>query len=315
MNLVISIFLALIIIVSLCSWNFIRKVNIESLRNKKKSEIRKKITVLESHVEVLKSINLVGTIVGMFVSIVVLVFTILNNYESDMKDVLKIYNDNNSIINVLMNDNISFDEKNTLLQGVFENISTDTDDQILNDIRNDIKNIIIDGNENNSKAIELLIKEDNQVSKYSGNSIIKLYQEMNMFDSILYIIYLILLILGVFYFVSWYYTYKLKIYKEYVEMNTIDFKNRILVKIYELYQKDSKNVVLKNYNLNLDNNTFDEAIIKLINENMILKKENDNYIISIEGIKYIEEFIGIDKHLDCNKKVELIEKFMRNITN
>ncbi|MDU5211425.1 MAG: hypothetical protein E6441_17355 [Clostridium sp.] len=315
MELVIIIILVLIATGILCSWNIIRKSILNSLRNKKVSDIRTKITVLETRVEVLKSINLVGTIIGILVPIVVLIFTLLNNYTSNMKDVLKMYNNNNSVVNVLMNDSISFNEKNNLLHNIFENASIDTDDKVLNDIRKDIKNIVIDSKENNSKAIELVIREDNQLSKYSGNSIIKLYKEIDIFDGLPNMIYLIIVIVYILYTINWYYAYELKIYKEYIEINKIDFKNRILMKIYQLYQKDSKNVVVKNYYLNLDNETFNEAIGKLINENMILEKEKNNYIISLEGIKYIEEFIGIDKHLDSKKKVELIERFMMNIDN
>ncbi|MDB2122046.1 MAG: hypothetical protein E7A11_17850 [Clostridium sp.] len=315
MELVIIIILVLMATGILCSWNIIRKSILNSLRNKKVSDIRTKITVLETKVEVLKSINLVGTIIGILVPIVVLIFTLLNNYTSNMKDVLKMYNNNNSVVNVLMNDSISFNEKNNLLHNIFENASIDTDDKVLNDIRKDIKNIVIDSKENNSKAIELVIREDNQLSKYSGNSIIKLYKEIDIFDGLPNMIYLIIVIVYILYTINWYYAYELKIYKEYVEINKIDFKNRILMKIYQLYQKDSKNVVVKNYYLNLDNKTFNEAIGKLINENMILEKEKNNYIISLEGIKYIEEFIGIDKHLDSKKKVELIERFMMNIDN
>jgi hypothetical protein len=317
MELVIIIIIVLVLMATgiLCSWNIIRKSILNSLRNKKVSDIRTKITVLETKVEVLKSINLVGTIIGILVPIVVLIFTLLNNYTSNMKDVLKMYNNNNSVVNVLMNDSISFNEKNNLLHNIFENASIDTDDKVLNDIRKDIKNIVIDSKENNSKAIELVIREDNQLSKYSGNSIIKLYKEIDIFDGLPNMIYLIIVIVYILYTINWYYAYELKIYKEYVEINKIDFKNRILMKIYQLYQKDSKNVVVKNYYLNLDNKTFNEAIGKLINENMILEKEKNNYIISLEGIKYIEEFIGIDKHLDSKKKVELIERFMMNIDN
>ena len=315
MELVIIIILVLMATGILCSWNIIRKSILNSLRNKKVSDIRTKITVLETKVEVLKSINLVGTIIGILVPIVVLIFTLLNNYTSNMKDVLKMYNNNNSVVNVLMNDSISFNEKNNLLHNIFENASIDTDDKVLNDIRKDIKNIVIDSKENNSKAIELVIREDNQLSKYSGNSIIKLYKEIDIFDGLPNMIYLIIVIVYILYTINWYYAYELKIYKEYVEINKIDFKNRILMKIYQLNQKDSKNVVVKNYYLNLDNKTFNEAIGKLINENMILEKEKNNYIISLEGIKYIEEFIGIDKHLDSKKKVELIERFMMNIDN
>ena len=176
MELVIIIIIVLVLMATgiLCSWNIIRKSILNSLRNKKVSDIRTKITVLETKVEVLKSINLVGTIIGILVPIVVLIFTLLNNYTSNMKDVLKMYNNNNSVVNVLMNDSISFNEKNNLLHNIFENASIDTDDKVLNDIRKDIKNILIDSKENNSKAIELVIREDNQLSKYSGNSIIKL---------------------------------------------------------------------------------------------------------------------------------------------
>ena len=114
MELVIIIILVLMATGILCSWNIIRKSILNSLRNKKVSDIRTKITVLETKVEVLKSINLVGTIIGILVPIVVLIFTLLNNYTSNMKDVLKMYNNNNSVVNVLMNDSISFNEKNNL---------------------------------------------------------------------------------------------------------------------------------------------------------------------------------------------------------
>ncbi|MEO2495879.1 hypothetical protein ABHA36_16980, partial [Clostridium paraputrificum] len=194
MELVIIIILVLMATGILCSWNIIRKSILNSLRNKKVSDIRTKITVLETKVEVLKSINLVGTIIGILVPIVVLIFTLLNNYTSNMKDVLKMYNNNNSVVNVLMNDSISFNEKNNLLHNIFENASIDTDDKVLNDIRKDIKNIVIDSKENNSKAIELVIREDNQLSKYSGNSIIKLYKEIDIFDGLPNMIYLIIVI-------------------------------------------------------------------------------------------------------------------------
>ncbi|MDB2087348.1 hypothetical protein, partial [Clostridium paraputrificum] len=199
MELVIIIILVLMATGILCSWNIIRKSILNSLRNKKVSDIRTKITVLETKVEVLKSINLVGTIIGILVPIVVLIFTLLNNYTSNMKDVLKMYNNNNSVVNVLMNDSISFNEKNNLLHNIFENASIDTDDKVLNDIRKDIKNIVIDSKENNSKAIELVIREDNQLSKYSGNSIIKLYKEIDIFDGLPNMIYLIIVIVYILY--------------------------------------------------------------------------------------------------------------------
>ena len=82
MELVIIIIIVLVLMATgiLCSWNIIRKSILNSLRNKKVSDIRTKITVLETKVEVLKSINLVGTIIGILVPIVVLIFTLLNNY-------------------------------------------------------------------------------------------------------------------------------------------------------------------------------------------------------------------------------------------
>ncbi|MGY5239179.1 YjcQ family protein [Clostridium tertium] len=100
----------------------------------------------------------------------------------------------------------------------------------------------------------------------------------------------------------------------------IDTKQKVLIAIYNEYQKDIPNMKenVNSKKLGLESEVFSMSLVKLINEGLIIGVKFtkgggrilgtflDNMMITSYGIDYVETKLGIEKTLDGFEKMKYI---------
>lgn len=294
----------------------------KKIKKKSVEEIKYKILKNKSSIEALRSLNILGISMSLLMSLLVTGTTIANgNMATCMQKTADAATNfkNDTIINILLNKERTYEEKNTILKDMFGDKIIESDEESdskeLNDIRNKIIVLNVIDQKSNDDAIILLTKEDRERIKYSIHKLTDMNPTMKILDIFMRSIYV--LIFGLLVLFVWIYKCILEgnLYEEYLYNLRMDYKSKILLKIYQEYQKNSICIKVEPQDFKIDENTFNEAIEKLINEEMISQIRDNEYKISLNSITYIEEWLGINKNLDCNKKVEMVKKYVDRVNN